>query len=175
MRFIFYLILITTGWSCTQKNIEDKTNAKDEYSIYYRELSTKNSWVETPTGLVFDKTEVLLIRPDNSGYQFVDTARAYNINKIVEIRLEQLNNSGNARSIRNAGFTKLAKKQLANKENYLVMSADSNFIFVYKILKDSANYGFSCELYGSHSLDSTNLRYSFHAKEAEVFTFRKYK
>lgn len=175
MRFTLLSLVFIFFLSCSQKRSNNNVAGKDEYSIYYRELSTKNSWVQTPTGIVFDKTEVLLLDSAFSGYQFVDTARAYNINQITQVRLEQLRNCRNALSIRNAGFVKLVKKQLANKENYLVMSGDSSFVFVYKILKDSANHSFSCELYGSHSSDSSDSRYTFHTKDAEVFTFRKYK
>ncbi len=175
MRFKLLSLVFIFFLSCDQKNSNNNDAGKDGYSVYYREISTKNSWVQTPSGIVFDKTEVLLLDSSFSGYQFVDTARAYNINQIAQARLEQLRSCRNALSIRNAGFVKLTKKQLANKENYLVMSGDPSFVFVYKILKDSADHSFSCELYGSHSRDSTDSRYSFHTKDDEVFTFRKYK
>ena len=175
MRFIFCFIVLAICSSCSQQNIEPDSPIHSDYSVYYRELNTKTSWVETPAGIVFDKTEVLLMDTSYSGYQFVDTARAYNINSIAKLRIEQLNSCRNALSIKNAGFIKLEKKQLLNKERYLVMCGDSSFIFVYKILSDSANSGFTCELYGSHSNDSVVSHYSFHKKDGEVFTFRKYK
>jgi hypothetical protein len=175
MRAAQALILILICFACSSEKAETNASSKNDYSVFYRELNTKNSWVIGADGIVFDKTEILFLDSSGCGYQFMDTARAYNINAIYDRRSDQLNNCGNALSLKNAGFNKLAKKQLLNNESYFVMSADSNLIFVYRILNDSANYSYTCELYGSHSADSTNSHYGFHKKESEVFTFRKYK
>ncbi|MGZ3884530.1 MAG: hypothetical protein ACXVPD_10035, partial [Bacteroidia bacterium] len=115
------------------------------------------------------------IDSSNTGYHFNDTAEAVGIAAIAERRLDLINAHPNIAWLRDYGFVKLIKKELPNNESYLVMSNDSNFIFVYKILADSADGGFSCELYGSHSRDSSQVFYSYHAKDNEIYSFKKFK
>jgi hypothetical protein len=175
MRKPLPILALVICFSCSSVKEENKTSSQNDYSVFYRELNSKNSWVITPSGIVFDRTEILMVDSSGNGYQFTDTARSYNINGISDMRLEQLKNCRNELSVKNAGFNKLSKKILANGESYFVMSGDTNYIFVYKILRDSANFSYTCELYGSHSNDSSDSRYAFHSKESEIFTFRKYK
>ncbi|MGZ3931766.1 MAG: hypothetical protein ACXVPQ_03295 [Bacteroidia bacterium] len=161
--------------ACTTTHSDEQSAVQSRYSVYYRPLTAKVSWVELAGRIVFDKTEVLLIDSSNTGYHFNDTAEAVGIAAIAERRLDLINAHPNIAWLRDYGFVKLIKKELPNNESYLVMSNDSNFIFVYKILADSADGGFSCELYGSHSRDSSQVFYSYHAKDNEIYSFKKFK
>jgi hypothetical protein len=143
--------------------------------VYYRSLNAKVSWVELAGRIVFDKTEVLFIDSNKTGYHFNDTAEASAIAGIVEQRLRLIKEHPNIAWLKDYGFVRLVKKELSNDENYFVMSNDSNFIFVYRILKDSMDGSFNCELYGSHSKDSSKVFYSYHAKDNEIYHFKKFK
>ncbi len=163
-------------FNCHEKHETEQPNPEQpDYAIFYRSIPTRSSWHLISGTIVFDKTEVILISKHNSGYEFKDTCSPQEIRTLIKSKLELMKQHPNISFLKDFGFIQLEKKILPNEDKFLVMSNDSNFIFVYRILNESLEDSLQCELYGSHSRDSSQVYYQFHMKEDEILTFRKLK